>query len=305
MKKNSGFRGRLYVTIDTEMDADLHWKKADPPQFSSVTEGIPEILRPVWDAYRIRPIYFVSPEVVQNEACCSVLQNEIKKGAVIGAHLHPEYIEPDRKRTDKNHVEEFPCTAYSRDIEKEKLYNLSMLIKKQLKVTPKWYRAARFGADADTIAILQELGYLYDSSFTPNIDWTKKGGPDHRYTPVSSYYIHPENIYKISRTENGIKEYPVTILGKRFGIIGKFLPENWLFYQWLRPTHMSYLEQRHMIQKLRKAKIPDLVMMFHSMEIMIGKTPYVRTEWMQKYYLWRLKKTIKFALEQGYTGMWK
>lgn len=27
------------------------------------------------------------------------------------------------------------------------------------------------------------------------------------------------------------------------------------------------------------------VMMFHGMEIMVNKTPYVRTWWMQKYYL--------------------
>jgi len=303
--KNGSFKGTLYVTIDTEMDADIHWKKKVPATFSSVTEGIPKILRPIWDKYQVRPIYFVSPEVVESDACCKILRKETKKGAVIGAHLHPEYIEPCRTRIIDGHIEQFPCTAYPRRIEKEKISRLSVLIQERLGVSPEWYRAARFGADADTVAILQELGFKYDSSFTPTINWTCKGGPDHRRAPVNSYYIDLENIYSDSGKCKGIKEYPVTIMGKRLGILGKLLPDQWMFYQWLRPTHMLYVEQKQMIKKLRRAGIRDIVMMFHSMEVMIGKTPYVRTEWMQKYYIWRLKQTIAFAEKQGYRCMWE
>lgn len=305
MNKVGSFKGNLYVTIDTEMDADIHWKKMNPAAFSSVTEGIPRILRPIWDRYHVKPIYFVSPEVVESDVCCKVLRNEIKKGAVIGAHLHPEYIEPCKSQITEGLIEKFPCNAYSRKIEKAKINNLCMLIQDKLGMFPEWYRAARFGADSDTIAILQELGLKYDSSFTPGIDWTCKGGPDHKRAPVYSYYIHPESIYTSYGSSRGIKEYPVTIMGKRFGILGKLMPDNWLFYQWLRPTHMLYMEQKHMIKKLRKAGIRDIVMMFHSMELMVGKTPYVRSGWMQRYYIWRLKKTIAFAKKQGYRCMWK
>ena len=63
---------------------------------------------------------------------------------------------------------------------------------------------------------------------------------------------------------------------------------------------MTYIEQRQMIKKLRKNNVKDIVMMFHSMEVMVGKTPYVRTEWMQKYFIWKLKKTIEFAKKNGY-----
>ena len=296
----SKFKGNLYVTIDTEMDADIHWKKKQPAQFSSIIEGIPHILRPIWDEYEINPIYFVSPEVLESEECCRVLKKEIKRGAIIGAHLHPEYINPCKEDLTKIQGEKFPCMAYPREIEKEKINNLVKLIQSRLEVQPEWYRAARFGADADTIGILQELGFKYDSSFTPNIDWSDKGGPNHKSAPLKSYYIDISNVYKDSGTLEGIKEYPVTILGKRFGILGRFLPEKWICYQWIRPSHMSYIEQRHMIRKLRKRGIRDIVMMFHSMEIMVGKSPYVRTKMMQKYYIWRLRKTIEYARGMGY-----
>ena len=301
--------GRLYVTIDTEMDADIHWKKCYPWQFSSVVKGIPELLRPIWDKYQINPIYFVSPEVVENEECCVILKEEIKKGAVIGAHLHPEYIEPCKKDISKNVSDEFPCSAYDKNIEKEKLYNLTKLIENNLGVTPEWYRAARFGADKDTIKILEELGYKYDSSFTPGIDWGSKGGPNHADTPLYSYYIDSEDIYAYnpdrSRERNAfpkIKEFPVTIMGKRWGLIGKLLPDNWLFYRWMRPSHMTIVEQKRMVRSLYKMGVEDVVMMFHSMEAMVNKSPYVRNKFMQKYFLFRLDRTIAYLLKYGYAG---
>ena len=48
---------RVWVTIDTEMDADVHWKKHWPPQYTSVCEGITKMLRPIWDRYNVHPIY--------------------------------------------------------------------------------------------------------------------------------------------------------------------------------------------------------------------------------------------------------
>lgn len=295
--------GKLYVTLDTEMDADIHWHKSNTPCFSSVIEGIPQLLRPVWDRYQVNPIYFVSPEVAENEACCQILKAEIKKGAIIGAHLHPEYIEPQRKGYREGVPSEFPCFAYEKDIEKEKLKNLVTLIEKNLGVKPVWYRAARFGADDDTIAILRELGFQYDSSVTPYIDWSKKGGPDHRKGRVKSYDICGNEIYNASDKKEDIKEYPVTIMGKRWGILGKLLPDNWLFYQWIRPSHMTYLEQKMMLKSAKRSGIEDIVMMFHTMEVMINKTPYVRNALMQKYFLWRLKKTIGCAQKLGYNTL--
>lgn len=296
---------RIFVTIDTEMDSDIHWKKEYPAKYSSVTEGIPRVFRPIWDKYDVHPIYFVSPEILYEKKCIDVLRQEIEKGAVIGAHLHPEYIEPDSiwgKEMGKNRAK-FPCYAYSDAVEKEKLRNLTNLIEEKLHVKPVWYRAARFGADTATIQILSELGYRFDSSVTPAIDWSRKGGPDHSLARLKRYRISRGNIYGRAagpEDDSGVCEYPVTILGKRFGILGRFLPDNWLFYRWLRPSHMTYFELKRVICELEKTGLREGVMMFHSMEIMTNKTPYVRAEWMRKYYLWRLDKILAYASRRGY-----
>ena len=283
--------GRMYVTIDTEMDADPHWKKRSPMEFTSVTEGIPKYLRPIWDRYDVHPIYFVSPEVAENPACAEILKAEASRGAIIGAHLHPEYIGPDRI-TDIDSIKKaaYPCYACDRETEASKLRNLRDLIEKNIGVRPVWYRAARFGADEETFSILDELGFKFDSSCTPHIDWSDRGGPDHSPVPIRAFKIEPYDII----------EYPVTITGRRWGIIGRMLPDNWLFYKWIRPSHMTLFEEKVMLKRLRKDGIEDIVMMFHSMEVMVNKTPYVRNKLMQKMYLRRLDRTVRYACKFGY-----
>ncbi len=289
----------LYITIDTEMDADPHWNKPYPPAFTSVTEGIPQFLRPIWDKYNAHPVYFVSYEVLQDEKACQVLQQEAKKGAIIGAHLHPEYVLDEESIKTGKGSDQFPCYDCDRETEKEKLRALTEKITEVIGVRPTWYRAARFGADLETISILKELGYQYDCSVTPDINWKSKGGPDHSAGPHQPYYISDTDYYQKADKENTIKEIPVTIEGKRWGIFGKILPENWLFYKWLRPTNMFLYEQKALIRKYKKEDW-DLEMMFHSMEIMINKSPYVRNRFMQRYYLYRLDKTIGYAVKNGY-----
>lgn len=296
---------KIYVTLDTEMDNDEHWGKHYPPQYSSIIEGISQMLRPIWDKYNVHPIYFISPEVLYDEQCISVLKDEIRRGAVIGAHLHPEYIEPDKiwGKDIERETAKFPCSDYSNETEKEKLKNFTELIEEKLGIKPIWYRAARFGADTDTIHMLNELGYKYDSSVTPKINWTSKGGPDHSRAPLETYPISKRSLYEMARDDNdysGIVEKPITIFGKRWGVLGRLLPDNWLFYRWLRPTHMTCWELRRIVQKMNKEGMEEGVMMFHSMEIMINKTPYVRAKWMQRYYLWRLDRILKYAVDRGY-----
>jgi SAM-dependent methyltransferase len=287
----------LCITIDTEPDCDIHWKRSNPLSFESVLSGISTILRPVWNRYGIKPVYFVSPEVVQNDDCCEVLKKEIQFGAEIGSHLHSEYIEPEKKyeefagTTSKEH----PCFAYSTEIELAKIKNLTELIAKKLGVKPVSYRAARYGADLDTIKCLEKLDYKVDSSVTPEINWSYQGGPDHSKAPKQPYFISRDDYYSLGSSK--ILEIPISISKKRFFL----LADKWFFYRWLRSTHMTVTEMKILIKEfIRNYNAPVLNMMFHSMEIIPGKTPFVRSKFQQKLYLNRLEKIIKHLKEKGF-----
>ena len=289
--------GIICITIDTEPDCDIHWRRSQPLTFESVTFGIPSIFRPLWENFKIKPVYFVSPEVVENDQCCRALKDEIKHGAEIGAHLHSEYIEPQRKYDEiaGTASNEFPCYAYDTETESAKIKNLTEMIEKNLGIRPVSYRAARYGADLDTIKILQTLGYKIDSSVTPGVSWTAQGGPDHSRAPKQPYFISRNDYYAAG--ESGILEVPITVSGKRL----PFLPGKWLYYRWLRPTHMTTFEMKMLVAKFAGKYIrPTLNMMFHSMEVLPGKTPFVRTKLGQKMYLNRLTSILQYMMKTGF-----
>jgi hypothetical protein len=289
--------GIFCITIDTEPDCDVNWKRSRPVTFESVTFGIPSILRPIWDKFGIRPVYFVSPEVVENDECCRTLKDEIARGAEIGTHLHSEYIEPQRKHEDiaGTASDEFPCFAYDAEIEFAKIKNLTELIEKKLGVRPVSYRAARYGADLDTIKALGKLGYKVDSSATPGVSWTRQGGADHSRAPKQPYFISQTDYY--SAGSGTILEVPITVSGKRL----PFLFGRWMFYRWLRPTHMTAFEMKLLVSEFaRNYSSPVLNLMFHSMEILPGKTPFVRTKFGQKMYLCRLNSILWYITKMGF-----
>jgi hypothetical protein len=285
------------VTIDTEPDCDVHWRRSQPLTFESATAGIPEILRPIWNRLGIMPVYFVSPEVVENDPCCAVLKDEIKRGAEIGTHLHSEYIEPQKKFNEPAGTasDEFPCFAYNSQVESDKIANLTALIENRLGIRPVSYRAARYGADLDTIKAIVNLGYKVDSSATPEINWQPQGGPDHTKAPRQPYFVSQKDYY--SPGDGSILEVPITVSGKRL----PFTPDKWMYYKWLRPTFMTGFEMKRLVEEFgRKYAEPVLNLMFHSMEVLPGKTPFVRTKLGQKMYLRRLEAILRYMIKTGF-----
>jgi hypothetical protein len=285
------------VTIDTEPDCDIHWNRSNPLTFESVTIGIPEVLRPIWDRFAVMPVYFVSPEVVENDRCCSVLKDEMNRGAEIGTHLHSEYIGPQRRYDSAAGTisNEFPCFAYDTEVESAKIANLTEMIERKFGVRPVSYRAARYGADLDTVRALVKMGYKVDSSVTPQINWHSKGGPDHSRAPAQPYFISQTDYY--SAGDGPILEVPITISGNRL----PFWAGGWMSYRWLRPTIMTTFEMKGLIAECAKNySEPVLNMMFHSMEVLPGKTPFVRTTFGQKMYLRRLVSVLKYMKETGF-----
>jgi hypothetical protein len=283
----------LLVTIDVECDHTVRYRRRDPRAFSSVTSGIPDLLRPIWNTYGVRPIYFVSPEVVTDKPSAETLRREVEAGAILGTHLHSELVEPN---ASASRIPEFPCSANPPEIVHQKLVTLTGMFEEHLGCRPEWYRAGRFGVDLDTIRSLATLGYRYDSSVTPMLDWTAYGGPDHRTAPIQPYWISTDNLYCPASPGDslGVIEVPVTVGGKRWGPLGKLLPNHWLFNLWLRPTHVSAAEQKRLIREWSEQyENPTLVIFFHSYEVMVRTSPYVWSRRMQGSFLKRISEVLE------------
>ena len=64
---------------------------------------------------------------------------------------------------------------------------------------------------------------------------------------------------------------------------------------------MTLTEMKILVKEfIRNYKDPVLNMMFHSMETLPGKTPFVRSKLQQRLYLNRLEKIMKRLKEEGF-----
>jgi len=284
------------VTIDTEPDSDSRWNIKWPLSFESITTGIPDILSPLFVRYNVKPVYFVSPAVLESQGSVDVLAAERSRGAEIGSHLHVEDFYPSLTAKKRD----FSCYSCSDDFEYDKIKKLGERIEDRFDAMPTSFRAGRFGADIGTVRSLERLGYHVDSSVTPRIDWSPKGGPDFRGFPDQPYFIDTVGgDFKKKGGSSSLLEVPVTIGGKR----GPLLPERWFLYRWLRPSFMTVIEQKWLIQDLLKmyAEGPACVlcMMFHTTEVIPGTSPYVRDKAGQAWYIDRLNKVFGFLAGLG------
>jgi hypothetical protein len=286
----------LVVTIDTECDKGPSWQTRHPLEFTSVHMGIPQILMPFFVQFGIIPTFLLSPEVIQDKQSCLILS--AINNCELGAHLHGEFIEPQADWD--NEITDTPQSLYSSHVECQKLENLTRLFERAFSYAPRSFRAGRFGISPFTLKYLAELGYRVDSSVTPF--WT------HHFSQnlVNNFWGAPVFPYRPSQEDArkprqlNILEVPVTISNSLFlkfprwmlrrmdshsmihkrilPRLGFTIPKT----MWLRPQRSSAKEMIEVARVVMKHTPQDkpvvLNMMYHSVEIIPGASPYASTQ---------------------------
>ena len=280
------------ITIDTEIDKSLNWKVSANETFSSVLDGIPKKLTPLFNQFGARPTYLLSSEVMENKECVSLLKSI--DNCELGTHLHGDLIEPQRKvyKLANTRTGEMQ-NSYPKELEYQKLKNLTNLFIEKFGYPPTSFRAGRFAAGNNTVTLLEELGYLVDSSVTPGIDWNlPEGRANFLQAREQPYFPSKENLLEEGNSK--VLEVPVSIVAPRFKkyfytvdkvkvlrpvsvIINTIFPARWL-----RPSSQNPSGMLGVITKLLKRYGGNnaivLNMMFHSMEVIPNASPYTKTE---------------------------
>jgi hypothetical protein len=273
----------LIITIDTEVDKDPNWRISNPVKFSSVTEGVPGILTPLFEKYGVRPTYLISPEVLEDQQSVRILGTLADRDrAELGTHLHAEFIEPQRTRFRHNMngmCAEALQKQYSADIELEKLSNLTDLFTDNFGFRPTSFRAGRYGISNATLSALASLNYTVDSSVTPGLHWRLKEGdldfreasrqPHWVETPFGRILELPISIAPASKLSPIVRDLPAFAKRAALKMLGKRAK-----YQWLRP---SFLTGPDMINMVNSLSDQVLVMMLHSTEVICNASPYARS----------------------------
>jgi glycosyltransferase involved in cell wall biosynthesis/SAM-dependent methyltransferase len=291
---------RLIVSIDTECDKQPNWRCRAPLAFEGIESGIGQLLQPLFADFGVRPVYFLSPEVLCDRPSCELLRG--LEGVELASHLHGDFILPRIETWDfGSSVADDMQREYGPALEHAKMAALTELFAQQIGYRPVSFRAGRFGVGEHTGRILAALGYRVDSSVTPHIAWTDKAGqpvPDFRGAPECPYRVSSHGDLWQPGTGD-LLEIPVTILPT--GVVPANNPHEPV---WFRPWYSDEETLAHVLryvvaQPPQHGRARPLVMMFHNMEVIAGASPYPQSDAEVTRYLDSLKRTFELAEQLG------
>lgn len=277
------------MSIDTEADArPSSWRRSDPLTFRSVRVGVGEVLAPLFRRHGVRPTYLLSSEVIDDDESMRVLRG--LADAELGTHLHGDHVAPAATQAAAGTSSaELEC-LYPEDLERAKLRTLVDRFAERTGRAPRAHRAGRYGASGRTARLLQELGYVVDASVAPGTVWTSEAHPgsavDHRGAGLVPYRPDAHDLRRAGDLR--IVEVPITILARPLWsdaalMAGQLLLRRPLrrYPVWLRPSTTSWpwlaWTMRAAVRRARLGGRAWLHVMFHSMEVTPGTSPYSPT----------------------------
>lgn len=284
---------KFILTIDTE--GDNQWEHGRALTSENV-RFVPRF-QELCNRFSVKPTYLVTSEICEDTYAKMIFSDYMSNNlAEIGAHLHswttPPFLDKDGFRYND------PQHAYASEIPEEllemKLQNITDQIESAFGKRPLSFRSGRYGFNEFVAQSLIRKKYLVDTSVTPYTDWTfnkglstGSGGPDFlEKTPYP--YVYEFN-------EESLVEIPVTVLPVAFPlnksrtialhyfrnvdksyflkVLRKIFFKNQPF--WLRPfdwVNIGMFET--LLKEAIDIKLPYIVMMFHSSELMPGCSMY-------------------------------
>ena len=275
---------KLVVIVDTEEEFD--WSAPFSRDTTAVTHiKAQEPAQQIFARFGLTPAYVVDYPVASQEAGFRPLREWLEAGRCeIGAHLHP-WVNPPFEETVSRR------NSYAGNLppalEREKLRILTETIAANFGRRPTLFRAGRYGIGAATGGILEEMGYLVDSSIVPRTDFRDDEGPDFTEFNRRPFWFG---------TTNRILELPLTgawcgelrhrgrqiepmrnsSLGRRIHLSG-ILARLGLFERIrLTPEGIDLPALKRLTKTLLQAGTRCFGLSYHSPSLVPGHTPYVR-----------------------------
>ena len=274
------FGPRFVVTVDTEEEFD--WSKPFD-RFAHGLSHVPAIGR--FQAFceneGVAPVYLVDYPIACDPRMIDVLGPALANGrADIGVQLHPWVSPPHEEAVNvrNSYAGNLPAA-----LERAKFDMLLHTIRSAFGLSPRIYRAGRYGVGGHTARILTDAGFSIDTSVRARFDYSGDSGPNFR--------DHPPHPWWIDRAA-GLFELPLSTL--YCGLMRR--QGTWLYHAlWRVPRVRGVLARLGLLERVpltpegvdtRAAlraidaaladRLPVLVFSFHSPSLCPGNTPYVR-----------------------------
>jgi len=250
------------------------------------TVAIPRLLD-LFSAFGVKATFFIVGRDIENPANIPILKEIIRQGHEIGNH-------------SMNHI--YPFSALSREKKRQEICMMHQLALDKLGYKIKGFRAPGYGIDAQTLQILEEEGYAYDSSVHPTylmplINLCVLLISGFRKLPEMKSCLHFLSPLVPHKPRVGITEVPITVTPFiRMPFYGTFhlLSGKWIFglgYYLLRKAGININYEVHAIEML---DLPET-----GLDGSLSKHPGLRIPWPKKeknyqYILGRFKEDFDF-----------
>ncbi|HVN87975.1 MAG TPA: hypothetical protein VMW17_24300 [Candidatus Binatia bacterium] len=284
------------ITLDTEPDNE--WGRPRVPTTHNA-RFIPRF-HELCVTSGLKVTYLMTLEMAEDDYLREYLRPRLRAGECeVGAHLHPWNTPPIVAVTDDDFQHHPYPFEYPVEVQRDKLHTLVTAIERHYGVRPLSYKAGRWGLDGAHAQILDDFGFVADTSVCPGINWgpskgdpRRSGGPDFSRAPHLPYRLSADDVCRAGSLR--VWEVPPTIVF--YSALGRYLPGVRALYarhrrvrrlfdrqhlgsQWLRPyPHMTVARLARVIELARRSGTPVLNCTFHSSELMPGGSPYNRTE---------------------------
>lgn len=320
---------RFVITIDTEADCGPGWVGATPESYRNIDE-LRQTLLPSVSRWAAPATLLINGDVIERDApsrMCEVLSRQ--EGWELGAHLHGELEEPERRYQSPAGVRLFDRQCfYSSDLESAKMEALQRKFTNRFGFAPQSFRAGRYGASERTLQICARLGYSVDSSVAAGVrleeddavldfrrwgvePWVFDGaaGPlvEIPITVQSAAVPHWRGQRRVIRVGHIRMRSVADRVRKRAFRLARSVTAMMLGTQqrpvWLRPSYSSAAQMRSVLHWLveRTGDGPVVAnMMFHSNELLAGASPYNQTEQDVRDFMGRLAGTLEEARRLGF-----
>ena len=295
----------LLVAIDTEGDNQWDLEARRNQQFENLYA-----LGRLHDFFArlvVRPTYVVTYPVAMDPRSGEVLRGLLARGdCEIGSHHHAWETPPCTDDDVRRHpyALQLPLDQFDAQVSA-----LTASITAAVGTRPVSYRSGRFGFSASHVSSLEQQGYLVDSSIAPLFYEAHKQGPDFVGAPLTPYFLSYDNPTRAG--SSGVLELPISAaLNRRVPAFVERLyaraPFNYHIKRalrlarlaevhWLRPSYSSAADMCRLGRRIVDRGVPILNLLFHSSEVIVGGSPYNRTQGELDAFYERLGQFLTYA----------
>ena len=282
----AGLPPQLTVLVDAEEDFD--WSKPFSHGEASVASMRHQHrAQAIFRKYGVVPTYVVDYPVASQPDGYEPLREFLAGGECeVGAQLHP-WVNPPLGEA-VNVFNSFPGNL-PRPLEAAKLAALTAMIEANFGMRPIVYKAGRYGVGPNTSAIIEEAGYLVDTSVVANRSFAADKGADFTGIGPQPYWFGSRgDLLELPLTCDftgplrgvGRRLYPRlnSSSGRALHLPGVLARLRLLDRIPLTPEGVTLTEAKRLTTTLLASGVRVFVLAYHSPSLEPGNTPYVRDQ---------------------------